>query len=823
MGTFRSHLRYAVRVALKNPRFTLVVISALALGIGANAAIFSVVNAVMLHPLPYVDPDRLVVACRQYPNGRSCNASIPKYMTWRRASSFEASAAYDFSGPGLNLGSSGRPEQVRGIHASLDYFRVFGARTAVGRTFTADEDRPGGPRVVVLSYRTWAGRFGLDPQVVGRTISLNGDPYTVVGVLNREFRNDPQADVFIPLQADPNSTNQGHFLLVAARLKPGATLAGAQAEMKLLGDSFRRANPKWMGENESATVQPMQDLVVENVRPALLVLVGAVGLVLLIACANVANLLLARAAGRQREVAIRAAIGAGRGEIVRQLLTESVLLAMVGAILGILLGVWGARAMVALSPGDLPRAEELANASLLGSLLDWRLLVFAVAVSVTTGVLFGLAPALHLARTDLGSTLKDSGGRGATGSRGARTRAVFVVAELALALVLLVGATLLIRTFVGLRQVQPGFDPRNVLTFQTSLAGEKYSVTRNVETLVGQVTDRLDALPGVVASASAISLPTEGGPDLPFRIEGRALAGDAQFHGDEQWRYISDGYFRALGIPLIRGRAFDRRDAGGSAPVMLINAAFARKFWPKESPIGQQITIGKGLGPEFEDPTRTIVGIAADVRENGLDQEPPPIIYVPVGQVSDALTKLGNSIIPMTWIVRTASMPGSLVPAIEREFLAVDSLLPPSRIRTMEQVMSQSIARQNFNMLLLTIFGIIAVGLAGIGIYGLMSYAVEQSTHDIGLRLALGADRRDIMSMVLGRGLRVAGIGLAVGVLAALAAVRVLSRFLFGVRPTDPLTFVVVAIVLGGIAMLACYLPARRAMAVDPLVALRQE
>jgi putative ABC transport system permease protein len=823
MRSLFSDIRYAFRIILKNPRFSLVAIAALALGIGANAAIFSVVNGVLLRPLPYPNPDRLLQVCRQYPNGQACAVSIPKFMAWRQAESFEAVAAYDFVGPGMNLGGGDRPEQVKGIHVSADYFRVFGARIAQGREFSADEDKQGGIHVVVLSHRIWASRFGGDPQIVGRSIAINGDPYVVVGVLAQAFHSDPPADVFIPLQADPNSTNQGHFLLIAARLKPGASMEGARAELKVIGDQFRRANPRWMSESEQVGIETLQERVVRDVRPALLILLGAVGLVLLIACANVASLLLARAAGRQREMAIRAAIGAGRGTIIRQLLTESMMLAIVAAAVGIVAGVSGARALLALGPGDLPRAADLAQASLLSAIVDWRMLGFTVALALGTGVLFGLAPSLHLTRADVGQTLKEGGGRGSRSSRASRTRGALVVAEIALALVLLVGATLLIRTFISLRLVQPGFETRNVLTLQTSLAGDKYVTTRAVERLTREVTQRINAIPGVVASASVMSLPVEGGVDLPFRIDGRPLKGDALYHGDENYRTLSPDYFKVLSIPVLRGRAFTDRDSNGATPVVMINAAMAKKYWADADPIGQRITIGKGLGPEFDDPTRQIVGIVGNVRENGLDQPEPPLVYVPFAQVSDALTKLTNALLPIAWIVRATANPAALTPAIQKEFLTIDPLLAVSRVRTMEQVLGESIARQNFNMLLLTIFGAIALVLAAIGIYGLMSYSVEQATHDIGVRLALGADRRDILSLVVGRGMRLAGIGLLVGIAAAFGAVRVLARMLFGVRPLDPATFTMVTVTLGLIALLACYLPARRAMGVDPIVALREE
>jgi predicted permease len=677
--------------------------------------------------------------------------------------------------------------------------------------------------VVVLSYGLWTSRFGGDPNVLGRSIALNGEPYTIVGVLSQRFRPQPPADVFLPLQPDSNSTNQANFLNVAGRLKPGVTIAAARAEMKQLGNQFRRANPKWMDSDEAANMEPMQDLIVRDARPALLILVGAVGLVLLIACANVASLLLARASARQKEIAIRAAIGATRADIIRQLLIESVLLASAGAAVGVLLGVWGARALLALSPGDLPRAEELAHASLGAWLLDPSVLVFTVAIAVTTGVLFGVAPAWHLASADLGSTLKDAGGRTSTSARATRTRGILVVGEVALALVLLVGATLLIRTFVTLKQVNGGFATHNVITMQTSLAGGKYATTRQVDDLIRRVTERIDALPGVQASAAAISVPPDSSVDMPFRIEGRPLSGNELYHGDEDWRNVSAEYFQALGIPLLRGRVFDPRDAGGSTAVLVVNEAMAKKYWPGADPIGQRITIGKGLGPEFEDATRQIVGIVGDVRENGLDQPPPPVIYIPAAQVPDGMTRLGNTIVPMTWIVRASENPAPLIRSIQNEFFAVDPLLPISRVRTMEQVVSESIARQNFNMLLLSIFGAIAVTLAAVGIYGLMSYAVAQSTHEIGVRLALGAAPAAIIALVVRRGMKLAAAGIAVGLLGAAAAVRVLSRLLFGVRAGDPMTYVAVATALLGVAFIACYMPARRARRIDPIVALRAE
>jgi predicted permease len=488
-----------------------------------------------------------------------------------------------------------------------------------------------------------------------------------------------------------------------------------------------------------------------------------------------------------------------------------------------MVGVWGARVLLALSPGDLPRAEDLAQAPFWTALLDWRILAFTLGASLGTALLFGLAPALQLSRADLGQTLKEAGGRGATSRRAARTRSALVILETALALMLLVGAALLIRTFVALREVTPGFHAGGVLTLQTSLAGTKYNTARSVELLTRTVSARLDALPGVEASAMALTLPTEGGVDLPFSIEGRALPGSDPYHGDENWRSITPAYFRVLGIPVLRGRAFDIRDTGGAAPVVIVNGTFAKKYFPGAEAIGQRVVFGKGLGPEFEDPPREIVGIVGDTRDNGLAADAPAVVFVPVAQVSDGLTRLGNSLIPPRWIVRTSAPLASLTAVVQREFLAVDAQLPVARIRSMDDLISQSIARQNFNMLLLTIFGAIALLLAAVGVYGIMSYSVEQATHDISVRLALGATSRDILGLVIGRGMRLTGAGLAIGALAAFGASRLLAKMLYGVTATDPATYAMAIAALGTIALVACYLPARRAMRVDPVTAMKQD
>jgi len=822
METLLADLRYALRTARRNVGFTAIALAALALGIGANTAIFTVVDAVLLQPLPYPQPGRIMKLGRHFPSGVGYSNSIPKYMAWRQNDVFEALALYDFGAQALNVGSGDPPQAVKAHRVSADYFKVFGVSPVAGRTFSPSEDLPNGPAVAVISYGVWQARFGGANDVLGRPILLNGVSYAVVGILPKGFKPDPEADVWIPLQAAPNSTNQGHYLSVAGRLKPGVTVAAAQAQMKIVGERFRAANPKWMDKEESVGVVPMRDATTGEVRTALLVLFGAVALVLLIACANVANLLLARAAGRQRELAIRSALGAARGRVVRQLLTESVLLAGCGGVLGLGLGVLGVRGLLLLVPGDIPRVTDATGAAMVVPALDWRVTAFTIGVSLLTGLLFGLFPALHTSKPDLVSTLKEASGRSGTGVRHTRVRSVLVVAEMALALVLLVGAALLIRSFVGLRSVDPGFDPHNVFTFQTSLAGGTYSTTASVSNFTTQVVRRMEMLPGVEAAAATIVLPVEAGVDLPFTIIGKPPA-TGEYNGDEQWRSVSPHYFRVFKIPLLRGRAFTETDTSAASRVVIINDAMAKKYWPKEDPLGQMMVIGKGLGPQFEEPPRQVVGIVGNVRENGLGNAGVGVMYVPQTQVTEGLTALANSVIPLSWCVRTAIEPSSLRVAIARELHGVDGQLPISRERLMTEVLSGAVARQSFNMVLLSIFAGVALMLAAIGIYGLMSYSVDQRKQEIGIRMALGADAGRMLRVVLRQGMTLALVGVVLGVVLAYGLTRLLASLLFGVKASDPFTFAAVAAILTAVALVATYIPARRATAVDPAIALRYE
>jgi len=821
MGSFATDVRYAFRTMGANPGFTLVATAALALGIGANTAIFTVVNAVLLQPLPYSEPDRIMQLERSFPNGSGNSISIPKYMVWRQNQAFEAMALYGQGGPGMNLGNGARPEQVKALQASDGFFRVFGVSPALGRTYTAAEDIPNGPNVAVISYSLWQSRLGGSPSIVGSTITLNAAPYTVVGVLARGFQPDPAADVFLPLRADPNSVNQGHYLRVTGRLKHGVSVETAKAEMKVLGERYRAKYPKFMDEKESVTVVPLRDATVGDVKPALLILLGAVVFVLVIACANVANLLLARAAVRQREIAVRAAVGANRWRVVQQLLTESVLLASLGGVLGFVLGSWGVRGLLLLAPGNIPRLTDPDGVHATIPPLDWRVAVFTIGIALLTGVVFGLYPALHASNPDLASMLKEGSGRSGTGRRQHRVRSVLVIGEVALALVLLIGAALLIRTFTGLQNVNPGFDPHNVLTLKTSMAGGKYTTSAAVDNFVVQTVHRIEALPGVEAAASTIELPVECCIDLPFIIIGKPPA-HGQYEDDEQWRSVSPHYFQAFRISLLRGRLFRENDYANSTRVVIINEKMAKEFWPKGNPIGQEILIGKGLGPQFDEPPRQIIGIVSNVRESGLSKGEVGVMYIPQSQVPEGITTLAASVIPLSWAIRTKGDPGSLLAAIEKEVREGDSTIPLTDRRTMEEVVSASVARENFNMVVLSIFAGIALLLAAIGIYGLMAYTVQQRTQEVGIRMAHGAVCADILRLVLAHGMKLALIGVVLGAGMAYAMTRLLGALLFGVKATDPVTFAGVAAVLTAVALFATLIPARRASAVEPSVALRQ-
>ena len=819
MDTLLKDLKHALRMLRQSPGFTVTAIAALALGIGANTAIFSVINTVLLKPLPYPEPDRIVELMNATPQGNFPGASVPKYNIWRAQTQvLEDVAAFDSGGPGINVSGGDRPEQLKGIHVSYEFFDLFGARPVLGRTFSKEEDRPRGGNVVVLSNGLWQRRFGSDPHIIGKGIALGGESYTIIGVLASGFAFDPPADLYLPFQADPNSVQQAHYFGAAARLKPGISLGAAQASLKLAGEEFRRKFPDGgNGPRVSFTAEPLQQTIVREVRPALFILLGAVGFVLLIACANVANLLLVRATGRAREIAIRAAIGAGRGRIIRQLLTESVLLSVIGGVVGLAVGSAGVRALLAVNPGNIPRIGENAAAVT----LDWRVLFFSLGLALLTGIIFGLFPALQASRANLSSTLKESSARSGSSLRQNKARGLLVISEMALALVLLVGAGLLIRTFAALHSVNPGFDPHNVLTMDTSLTGSHFDQTAPISDMARQAIERIEALPGVEAAAASCYLPLEGGLGLGFSIVGRP-ANDQQSQGGAGWAYVTPRFFDVFKVPVLRGRGFTERDAAGAPGVALINEAMARRFWPHENPIGQRIIIGAGMGPAFAEPAREIIGIVGDARDAGLNQDPVNEMFVPLSQVRDGVMALNNRFMPLTWVVRTKVAPFSLADPIKRIFQQAADL-PVGHIRTMDQVVVQSTARDQFNTLLLGIFAFVAILLASIGLYGLMAYSVEQRTLELGIRLALGADPAALYRMIVGQAMMLALAGIVIGLAAAYALTRLMASMLFGVKPTDPVVFISVATLLGAVAFLASYIPARRAVGIDPAVALRYE
>jgi putative ABC transport system permease protein len=808
-------LRYGLRQLIHNPGFTIAAVLTLALGIGSNTTIFTMINTVLLHPLPYPGSEQMVNITR-WEGGE---VSVPMFTFWEQNNpGFNDLAAYtDQANAGINLSGGVRPRVAEARKVSRNFFRLFGANPILGRTFSIDEDRVGGPEVAVLSYGLWQRGFGGRASILGEKISLGGVPYTIIGVLSPSFKPYLPTEVWIPLQADPDSTNQAHILMVAGRLPKGRTLAQANAWMDVIGKRYIRTHPLQLGNDDRLKVTLMQRQITGNVRPTLLILLGAVGLVLLIACANVANLMLARSGSRQKEIAVRVAIGAGRRRVVRQLLTESFLLSLAGGAMGLALGWWGVRLLILLTPADLLRVEKITGIPS----IDLRVAAFTIVLSLVTAVAFGLFPALQLSRPDLMGSLKESSGHASAGLRHHRMREVLAAAEVAIAAVSLCGALLLIRSFIALWSVSPGFDSQNLLTIKVSLAGPKYARTDNVDRLTRQIVDRVDRIPGVQSAAMGSSMPFGPISDMIFNIPGRAPLKDYKFTGDVLWCFVSTGYFRTLRIPLRSGRLFNEQEP---VHTVIINEAMARKFFPTQNPLGQSILIGTGLGSTLDQGATEIVGIVGDVH-NQLDAPPPPTMHQLWSQVPSGGLRLMNQLFPASIAVRTKEgvHPMELSRGVRDALLAQDMQLPTAAGETMQQVILDSTAGASGNMLLLSIFGAMALLIASIGIYGVLAYNVELRSHEIGIRMALGAEKHDVLRMVIGEGLKLALIGVVIGIAGALALTRFLSSLLFGVKPTDPLTFIAVSLILIAVALMACYIPARRAAKVDPMEALRYE
>jgi putative ABC transport system permease protein len=810
MNTLLQDLRYGARNLIGNRSFAFVAVLTLALGIGACTAIFSVVNAVLLRPLPFPESDRIVAIQEYYSDGRSGQVTPANFLDWRAQNQSFAEMAAFFT-RSANLTGGSEPERMDLVTASASFFQILGIEPHAGRLFLPADEQAGHAPVVVLSHALWQQRFGGDASVLGKTITLNGQNYTVIGVTPPGLQYPKEAEAWIPplrlvpelnAQVDVSQLRGFGYLSAIARLKPEVTLKQAQAEMEAITARLRQQYPETNSRRFDRVVALHTHLVGEIER-ALLVLLGAVGAVLLIACANVANLLLARTAARQREIAIRTALGAGRFRLIQQLLTESVLLAMVGGAAGLLLAWWGIDLLRALAPGDLPRVQETS--------LDLRVLGFTLAASLITGIIFGLAPAWQLTRAELQSYLKEGGRSAAGGARRHRLRGLLVVAEVALSLVLLIGAGLLFRSFLKLQAVEPGFDPGEVLTMRVTPSGEKYRDTIEQRAFYDQAIKHLSSLPGVEAVGVVSTLPLSKGAVGGFQIEGRPQLPTSQWPGGN-YRVISPDYFRALGVPILHGRAFAARDTTSATNVVIINQSFARRNFEGENPIGKRISFARNQQGQwiwFE-----IVGVAADVRSLELQKEPEPDFFATYSQVSSA---------GMSFVIRASAEPTSLAAAARNAIQEVDAQLPVSDIKAMEEIVYESIAQPRFNLLLLGVFASVAIALAAAGIYGVMAYTVTQRTQEIGIRMALGAQASDVLRLVVGQGMLLTLSGVGLGLIAARSLTHLMKSLLYGISAIDTMTFALIALLLTGVALAACYIPARRATKVDPMVALRYE
>jgi putative ABC transport system permease protein len=811
MNTFGQDIRYGFRMLWKSPGFTLVTVLALALGIGANTAIFSVVNTVLLRPLPYPNGERIVFIGEWSQQVPEMSVSYPNYQDWHaQQQTMEQLAAYRSAN--YVLTGVGEPERLDGRQVSARFFNVLGVTPTLGRNFSPDEDKPGANPVALISYGFWQRRLGGDPSIINKPLQLNNESFTVIGVLPQAFEWQSPVDVFVPvgLRSDqPNMTERGNHpgMYVLGLLKPNVTVEQARAEIKAIAERLAQQYPDTNG-GQSAVLDSLQARAVEDIRPALLILLAAVGFVLLIACANVANLLLARAASRSKEIAIRTALGAGRGRIIRQLLTESLLLSVMGGALGLLFAMWGIDALLAALPEDLPRLLVV------GIGLDMPVLLFTLAVSIVTGLLFGLAPALQASKSNLNETLKD-GGRTSAGAGRQHVRNLLVVSEVALSLLLLVSAGLLIKSFSRLQETDLGFDPSNVLTLRVPLPEARYKESGQVANFWDELLRRVRALPGVESAGLTRGLPMNGGIESGVMVEGQETTNpkDAVVAVN---LFAEPGYFKTLNVQLLKGRFLSEQDTIDAPLAAIVDEMFVARFFPNTDPIGKRLRIGGDRAP-----LRNIVGVFKHMKHYGPDEEGRVEIYTPYKQIP--AENFANANRGLWLAVKTKGDPTSLAPAIRNEVLQIDKDQPISNVGTMEQIVASTVAPQKFATWLLAVFAASAMLLAAIGIYGVMAYSVTQRTHEIGIRMALGAARRDVLRMVVLQGMKLALFGVALGLVGAFALTRLMSSLLYGVSATDPLTYGGVSLLLASVALLACLIPARKATRVDPMIALRYE
>jgi len=789
--------RYAVRQLLRTPGFSSVAVLTLALGIGASSAIFSVVNAVLLRPMPYPQSHDLVRVHEILQKFGRFSVAPATFLDWRAQNTvFERIVAMNTTG--ATLVGAGGAERLSGGLVSWDTFEMLRVQPALGRTFRADEEVPGKDNVIVVSHGMWQRRLGSDPTIVGQSLTLNGRAITIVGVMPAAFSFMGDVDFWQPLALPPNPSRGGHFLGVIARLKPGVGIVQAGAEMKAISERLALQYPS-ASANESAEVVGLHESVVAGIRPALVTLLAAVGIVILIACANVANLLLVRASVRGKEMAIRTALGAGRARLVLQMLCESLALAVAGGSIGLLLAYLAIQPIQTLSAGSIPRAATIS--------IDGTVLLFAVVVSVATGILFGLAPAWQASRNTIGTVLKE-GGRSSTASSGRWVRNSLLVAEVGLSIVLLVGATLLLRSFSRLINVDPGFRPEHVLAFRVALPPAAYPQGHHRIAFFDRLLQSLDALPEITSAGMTQSLPMRGDYVLSFTIQGQP-APKPNEEPSANYRVVSPGYFETIGIPLLRGRTVTERDGEKAPKVAVVDQKFVDRYFPDRDPIGQGIDIGNGTDGFFE-----IVGVVGGIRDDSLEANPAPTMYIPFAQ---------NTFSGMWVVARTPGDPAALPAAVRQTIRSIDSTLPAFAMAPLTTVVSESVAQRRFSMLLLGVFAAIALFLAAVGLYGVVAYTVSQRTQEIGLRMAIGAQRNDVLRLVVGGGMKLALLGVVIGLVVALALGRLIATLLYEVTPFDPVSYSATIFVLLAVCALACYVPARRAMRVDPIVALRQD